>query len=181
MPTLRRQIIIASTLLRGRPPKKWAFCYSLSRSSDHAPFYVGQTQRARTDRLADHVALARNRAGKNRRLEARIRRLAEQGDELVMRVEGMYPVGDETAAAERVLIAEWRAKLGITLLNQGPGGERAPGHSDGRRHALSVSAVHAACEEEDGDTVLFLLGGRALRIGAPLATVLGWLVGRRCE
>jgi hypothetical protein len=49
---------------------------------------------------------------------------------------------------------------------------------DGRRHALSASAVHAACEEEDGDTVLFLPGGRALRVGVPLATVLGWLDGR---
>jgi hypothetical protein len=48
---------------------------------------------------------------------------------------------------------------------------------DWRRHALSASAVHAACEEEDGDTVLFLPGGRALRIGVPLATVLGWLDG----
>jgi hypothetical protein len=41
------------------------------------------------------------------------------------------------------------------------------------------SAVHTACEEaKDGDTVLFLLGGRALRIGVPLAIVLGWLNGK---
>jgi hypothetical protein len=49
---------------------------------------------------------------------------------------------------------------------------------DGRRHALSATAVHGACEAEDGDTVLFLPGGRALRIDVPLATVLGWLDGR---
>ena len=49
---------------------------------------------------------------------------------------------------------------------------------DGRRHALAASAVHTVSEAEDGDTVLFLPGGRVLRIGTPLTTVLGWLDGR---
>ncbi|HEY8614548.1 MAG TPA: hypothetical protein VIL69_25070 [Roseomonas sp.] len=49
---------------------------------------------------------------------------------------------------------------------------------DGRRHALSAGAVHAACEEDDGETVLFLPSGRALRIDVPLAILLGWLDGR---
>ena len=48
---------------------------------------------------------------------------------------------------------------------------------DGQRHALSRTAIHAASEGEDGDTVLFLPGGKALRVGAPLAIVLDWLEG----
>jgi hypothetical protein len=48
---------------------------------------------------------------------------------------------------------------------------------DGRRHALAASAVQAACEEED-DVLLFLSGGRVLRVSLPLATVLAWLDGR---
>jgi hypothetical protein len=126
MPTLRRQIITAPGLPPGRPPEGLVFRYSLARSADGAPFYVGQTQQAPADRLARHVSLARHRWGRNRRLEACIRRMAEQGDELVMRVEGMYPAGDEADAAERACIAKWRAKLGAALLNQGPGSERAP-------------------------------------------------------
>jgi hypothetical protein len=126
MPTLRRQTITAPGLPQGRPPEGLVFRYSLARSADGAPFYVGQTQQAPADRLARHVSLARNGAGENRRLEACIRRMAEQGDELVMRVDGMYPAGDEADAAERACIAKWRAELGATLLNQGPGGERAP-------------------------------------------------------
>jgi hypothetical protein len=126
MPTLRRQTITAPGLPQGRPPEGLVFRYSLARSADGAPFYVGQTQQAPADRLARHVSLARHRAGKNRRLEARIRRMAEEGDELVMRVEGMYPAGDKADAAERACIAEWRAKLGAALLNQDSGGERTP-------------------------------------------------------
>jgi hypothetical protein len=49
MPTLRRQIIIAPGLPPGRPPKGWAFRYSLARSADGVPFYVGQTQQAPAD------------------------------------------------------------------------------------------------------------------------------------
>jgi hypothetical protein len=126
MSTLQRQIITAPGLSPGRPPEGWVFRYSLARSADGAPFYVGQTQQAPADRLARHVSLARHGAGKNRRLETCIRRMAEQGDELVMRVEGMYPAGDEADAAERACITEWRAKVGVALLNQGPGSERAP-------------------------------------------------------
>lgn len=49
---------------------------------------------------------------------------------------------------------------------------------DGRKHALSAAAVYAACEEEDGDTVLFLPAGRMLRVNVPLGTLLGWLDGK---
>jgi hypothetical protein len=49
---------------------------------------------------------------------------------------------------------------------------------NGRRHALAATAVVAISEEEDGDIVLFLPGGRALRISVPLATVLDWLNGQ---
>lgn len=49
---------------------------------------------------------------------------------------------------------------------------------DGRRHAVLAGAVQVACEQEDGDTVVFLPGGRAIRVGVPLATLLGWLDGR---
>jgi len=49
---------------------------------------------------------------------------------------------------------------------------------DGRRHALAATAVVAVSEEEDGDTVLLLPGGRALRLAVPLPTVLAWLDGR---
>ena len=49
---------------------------------------------------------------------------------------------------------------------------------DGRRHALLATAVHAASQEEDGDTMLLLPGGRALRVSVPFANVLGWLEGK---
>jgi hypothetical protein len=126
MPTLRRRIVTAPSMPQGRPPEGWAFCYSLAHSPDGARFYVGQTQLAPTDRLARHISLAQLRAGGNRRLEARIRRLAEGGDELVMRVESVSPAGDEADAAERACIAECRAELGAALLNQGSGDERSP-------------------------------------------------------
>ena len=49
---------------------------------------------------------------------------------------------------------------------------------DGRKHALTVTAVYAVCEEEDGDTMLFLPAGRMLRVNVPFAMLLGWLDGR---
>jgi hypothetical protein len=49
---------------------------------------------------------------------------------------------------------------------------------DGRRHALASSAVIAASEAEDGDTLLFLPGGRALRLCVSLPQLLAWLDGR---
>jgi hypothetical protein len=49
---------------------------------------------------------------------------------------------------------------------------------DGRRHALAASAVVAASEAEDGDVLLLLPGGRALRLGVSLHQLLVWLDGR---
>jgi hypothetical protein len=49
---------------------------------------------------------------------------------------------------------------------------------DGRRHALAASAVVAASEAEDGDVLLLLPGGRALRLGVSLPQLLAWLDGR---
>ncbi|MFC7739001.1 hypothetical protein ACFQX4_25170 [Roseomonas sp. GCM10028921] len=49
---------------------------------------------------------------------------------------------------------------------------------DGRRHALAATAVLAACEEEDGDVLLLLPGGRAVRVAVPLWTALAWLDGK---
>ncbi|WP_458098258.1 hypothetical protein [Roseomonas sp. WA12] len=49
---------------------------------------------------------------------------------------------------------------------------------DGRRHALAATAVVAISEDGDGDVLLLLPGGRALRLAVPLPSVLGWLDGR---
>ena len=48
---------------------------------------------------------------------------------------------------------------------------------EGRLHALSSTAVSAACETEEG-TLLMLPGGRMVHLGQPLATTLIWLEQR---
>lgn len=48
---------------------------------------------------------------------------------------------------------------------------------DGRVHAVAAGSVAAACETEDGDTLLMLPGARVVRVSQRLETVLGWLGG----
>jgi hypothetical protein len=100
--------------------------YELASSPDAPPVYVGQTRRSPRDRFSTHLHLARYRKGKNRRLEAWIRRCAERGDTIEIRIIASHPAGEEADTAERALIAKRRAELGPALLNLGPGGERAP-------------------------------------------------------
>ena len=49
---------------------------------------------------------------------------------------------------------------------------------EGRVHAVAAGSVGAVCETEDGDTPLMLPGGKIVRVGRGIATVLGWLDGR---
>ena len=46
---------------------------------------------------------------------------------------------------------------------------------EGRRHALAATSVVALSETDAGDTLLYLPGGRMLRIATPLATALAWI------
>ncbi|MBP0447346.1 hypothetical protein J8J14_21495 [Roseomonas sp. SSH11] len=108
------------------PPVGQGFLYELYEAGDGPPFYVGVTSRHLSDRLAQHVSFARHRRGKNPRLEARIRGLAERGGVLTMRVVSEHACGPELIVAERARIAALRATLGNSLLNLGPGGETAP-------------------------------------------------------
>lgn len=48
---------------------------------------------------------------------------------------------------------------------------------EGRLHALSSSAVSAACETDEG-TLLMLPGGRMIHLGQPMAKTLLWLERR---
>lgn len=52
---------------------------------------------------------------------------------------------------------------------------------EGTRHALAAASVAAACEAEDGATVIMLPGGKLLRVPQRLDTVLTWLDGRGCR
>ena len=47
---------------------------------------------------------------------------------------------------------------------------------DGRRHAVSASAVAALCEMDDG-TLLLLPGGRLIHVPQTLDVVVHWLAG----
>ena len=47
--------------------------------------------------------------------------------------------------------------------------------ADGRRHAVAVASVLAVSEAEEGDALLQLPGGRALRVGSSIEDVLSWL------
>lgn len=48
---------------------------------------------------------------------------------------------------------------------------------DGRVHAVATGSVGAVSETDDGETLLTLPGGRMLRVGERIETVLGWLTG----
>lgn len=125
MPPLRRRYVLPPGMTKSPSPAR-AYLYELSKGEGGETFYVGVTIRHLSERLAQHVSFARYRRGKNCRLEAHIRRIAERGNVLVMRVHSEHAVGSELVAAEQARIAALRATLGDRLLNLGPGGETAP-------------------------------------------------------
>ncbi|MGK7871350.1 hypothetical protein [Falsiroseomonas sp. E2-1-a20] len=125
MPPLRRSCILPPGTPKAPPPGQ-GFVYELADAVDGAAVYVGVTCRHPSDRLAQHVSIARYRRGTNRRLTGWIRRLAESGSVLIMRVVSQHAAGPELVAAEQARIAALRATLGSRLLNLGPGGESAP-------------------------------------------------------
>jgi hypothetical protein len=55
------------------------------------PFYVGQTRRSLRSRAHTHIHLARNKAGKNRRLEARLRARISSDLPLIFRIVEVVP------------------------------------------------------------------------------------------
>jgi AraC-like DNA-binding protein len=107
------------------PPKGSVYIYDLLDEMDGEPRYIGQTCQALTKRAYSHVYLARRRAGSNAPLEALITRLIAKNCAIIMRIHAVVDAGEAADLAERERIASLRA-AGIRLLNQGPGGERAP-------------------------------------------------------
>ncbi|MGG5891058.1 hypothetical protein ACLF3G_28690 [Falsiroseomonas sp. HC035] len=107
------------------PPHGRAYIYEILQAQGSPPLYVGQTIRTLRQRAYSHISFARWRKGKNRRLEAAICRIIEAREPLVINIHAEVEAGSATDAAETARIAELRAR-GIPLLNQGPGGERAP-------------------------------------------------------
>ncbi|WP_458098111.1 hypothetical protein [Roseomonas sp. WA12] len=122
---LLHRTVIPFGNLPTKPPVGMAWLYQMSGLNDPEPFYAGFTSQNPATRLAAHVSFARHREGSNIRLETRLRRMAEQGETLVMRLVGMHPI-HAIGAAEVALVAGLRTCLGTALLNQGPGGESAP-------------------------------------------------------
>ena len=49
---------------------------------------------------------------------------------------------------------------------------------DGTRHALVAASVAAACEADDGETVMMLPAGKLIRVPQQLDVVLNWLDGQ---
>lgn len=122
---LLRRTVVAFGGLPIRTPAGQAWLYELSSSAEPNPFYAGFTSTNPHTRLAKHVSLARHQEGANIPLETHLRRMAQGGETLVMRLVGLHPM-DAIVAAEEALIALLRARLGTTLLNQSKGGEHAP-------------------------------------------------------
>jgi hypothetical protein len=109
MPVLRCEIVGARELPTSRPDEGWAVLYELAASRDGPAFHIGQTRQAPADRLARHCSLARVRARKPRGLEVRIRRLAEAGQTLFLRVVDLLPAGQAADDAER----EWAGRARV--------------------------------------------------------------------
>jgi hypothetical protein len=108
------------------PPNGTTVLYELAPSVRGPAVYLGQTRRGVRDRFSTHLSLARHHAGKNRPLEAWLRRRAKRRQPVVIRIIALHPAGDAADDAERAAIAALRETLGPRLLNQGPGGEKAP-------------------------------------------------------
>jgi hypothetical protein len=126
LPPSRQVIIDTAEAPGGVPPVGFALLYEIALSPTAPPIYVGQSKCSVRERFYSHRFHAGRRSGKNKRLEAVIRRHALAGDPLFIRVRSVHPVGEATDEAERAAIATARAERGDALLNIGPGGERAP-------------------------------------------------------
>ncbi|WP_458098446.1 hypothetical protein [Roseomonas sp. WA12] len=99
------------------PPSGKAWIYDLAPLPTGEPFYVGQTCSDPFARLSRHIGLAQRGAGRNRKLEARLRRMAENDETLVLRLVDLLPAGTSAAVREQSRITTMRERLGAGLLN----------------------------------------------------------------
>lgn len=118
---LRCEVVAMPGHAAGAPSSGEAWIYELAALQTGEPFYVGQTCRHPRARLSRHIGLARRRTGRNSALEARLRRMAENGETLVMRLVDHLPKGDAATGAECARIATMRERLGAGLLNLAAG------------------------------------------------------------